>query len=141
MSLKDYIDNKPEILGKPIIDKFGNQLPFLFKVLSVNQALSIQIHPNKVINLIWKLTIIVKKNDKYLVIHDDNILLVFVKRAKQSLTKEYCFPQWHCYIQVFCLKTYSYDSYIKWKLMMCTLNITEGVLWIIFLDFELFNNL
>ena len=72
MSLKDYIDNKPEILGKPIIDKFGNQLPFLFKVLSVNQALSIQIHPNKVINLIWKLTIVVKKNNKYLVILNDN---------------------------------------------------------------------
>ncbi len=36
-----------EILGKETIDNFGIQLPFLLKVLSAAQALSIQLHPNK----------------------------------------------------------------------------------------------
>ena len=44
-------------------------------------------------------------------------------------------------IQVFCVKTYSVDSYIKWKFMMCTLNNTKDVFSKIFVDFELFNNL
>ena len=47
-ALSTYIDEHPDCLGKIITDKFGQQLPFLFKVLSVNQALSIQAHPNKV---------------------------------------------------------------------------------------------
>ncbi|KAG7177073.1 mannose-6-phosphate isomerase-like [Homarus americanus] len=46
-TLGSYISKQPEVLGGPVIDKFGEQLPFLFKVLSVNQALSIQAHPNK----------------------------------------------------------------------------------------------
>lgn len=35
------------ILGKSVIAKFGEQLPFLFKVLDVNKMLSIQAHPSK----------------------------------------------------------------------------------------------
>ncbi len=35
------------ILGKEVIAKFGEQLPFLFKVLDVNKMLSIQAHPSK----------------------------------------------------------------------------------------------
>jgi mannose-6-phosphate isomerase len=46
-SLKDYLDEKPEALGAPTRQAFGDQLPFLFKVLSVNKALSIQAHPDK----------------------------------------------------------------------------------------------
>ncbi|XP_071551694.1 mannose-6-phosphate isomerase [Panulirus ornatus] len=46
-ALGDYISKQPGVLGSPVIEKFGEQLPFLFKVLSVNQALSIQAHPNK----------------------------------------------------------------------------------------------
>lgn len=46
--LGEYIRRQPGVLGFPVIEKFGEQLPFLFKVLSVNQALSIQAHPNKV---------------------------------------------------------------------------------------------
>jgi len=38
-----------EILGNRIIKEFGNTLPFLLKILSVNQALSIQAHPNKLL--------------------------------------------------------------------------------------------
>ncbi len=37
------------ILGAHIAARFGNQLPFLFKVLSVGHALSIQAHPDKVL--------------------------------------------------------------------------------------------
>ncbi len=36
-----------EILGPKVFKEFGPDLPFLFKVLSVNQALSIQAHPDK----------------------------------------------------------------------------------------------
>ncbi|XP_050719999.1 mannose-6-phosphate isomerase-like [Eriocheir sinensis] len=45
--LGHYIRRHPGVLGTPVIQTFGEQLPFLFKVLSVNQALSIQAHPNK----------------------------------------------------------------------------------------------
>lgn len=47
-SLSEYIDEHPDCLGEKTIDSFGKQLPFLFKVLSVAKALSIQAHPNKV---------------------------------------------------------------------------------------------
>ena len=47
ISLDKYITEKDFVLGNGIKDTFGVQLPFLFKVLSVNVALSIQVHPNK----------------------------------------------------------------------------------------------
>ena len=43
-SLAEYIDKNPKMLGEESRQKFGDQLPFLFKVLSVNKALSIQVH-------------------------------------------------------------------------------------------------
>ena len=46
-SLKHYLDEKPEQLGESTRKNFGDRLPFLFKVLSVNKALSIQAHPDK----------------------------------------------------------------------------------------------
>jgi len=46
-NLKDYLDGKPEALGESTRKNFGDCLPFLFKVLSVNKALSIQAHPDK----------------------------------------------------------------------------------------------
>lgn len=46
--LNRLIENYPvEILGEAVARKFDNKLPFLFKVLSANEALSIQAHPNK----------------------------------------------------------------------------------------------
>ena len=46
--LNELIKQFPEeILGNHIIEKFGNTLPYLLKVLSINQALSIQVHPSK----------------------------------------------------------------------------------------------
>ena len=43
----DYIAaNSQDLLGKPVFDTFG-KLPFLFKVLDVNDMLSIQVHPTK----------------------------------------------------------------------------------------------
>ena len=45
--LSQYIADNTEVLGEKIQKKFGDELPFLFKVLSVNKALSIQAHPNK----------------------------------------------------------------------------------------------
>ena len=44
--LRNCIEMHPEVLGDASI-LFGNDLPFLFKVLSVRTALSIQSHPDK----------------------------------------------------------------------------------------------
>ncbi|CAN6700423.1 unnamed protein product [Malus baccata var. baccata] len=47
ISLKDWISKNPNVLGEKVIQKWGSDLPFLFKVLSVGKALSIQAHPDK----------------------------------------------------------------------------------------------
>lgn len=47
-TLGQWIANFPACLGSKVKDKFQGRLPFLFKVLSVNTALSIQAHPNRV---------------------------------------------------------------------------------------------
>lgn len=46
-TLADWISEHPESLGESVRGTFGSQLPFLFKVLSVDTALSIQAHPTK----------------------------------------------------------------------------------------------
>ncbi|KAH8855839.1 putative mannose-6-phosphate isomerase [Schistosoma japonicum] len=47
MSLGNYISKNVQCLGSTVSENFGNVLPFLFKVLSVRKALSIQAHPDK----------------------------------------------------------------------------------------------
>ena len=48
MTLNDLIARYPnEILGERVARRFGNQLPFLFKVLAATEPLSIQAHPNQ----------------------------------------------------------------------------------------------
>ena len=48
MRLDELISIEPKaILGKKVADKFGNQLPFLFKIIAAEKPLSIQAHPNK----------------------------------------------------------------------------------------------
>ncbi|CAI9110675.1 OLC1v1010741C1 [Oldenlandia corymbosa var. corymbosa] len=50
LSLKDWIEQSSEIrclLGDKVYQEWGPNLPFLFKVLSVEKALSIQAHPDK----------------------------------------------------------------------------------------------
>ncbi len=47
--LNKLIEQYPkQILGAELAGKFDNKLPFLFKVLSAAEALSIQAHPNKI---------------------------------------------------------------------------------------------
>ena len=46
-SLLDIVKDNKALLSQEISDKFGEKLPFLFKVLSISKALSIQAHPNK----------------------------------------------------------------------------------------------
>ncbi|XP_043694829.1 mannose-6-phosphate isomerase 1-like isoform X1 [Telopea speciosissima] len=46
-TLKSWISENPSVLGDKVVKKWGNNLPFLFKVLSVAKALSIQAHPDK----------------------------------------------------------------------------------------------
>lgn len=63
--LKKYLKSRPELLGDKVVMKFGDDLPFLFKVrwttasrgrvcspsfpqvLAIRKALSIQAHPDK----------------------------------------------------------------------------------------------
>lgn len=49
MKLSDWLDANPLAIGAEVIKHHGTKLPFLFKVLSVDTALSIQAHPDKVL--------------------------------------------------------------------------------------------
>jgi mannose-6-phosphate isomerase len=46
-SLLDMIEVNAGLLSPSVKARYGSKLPFLFKVLSINKALSIQAHPNK----------------------------------------------------------------------------------------------
>ena len=46
-SLLDLVQDNAQLMGHDITSKYDQKLPFLFKVLSINKALSIQAHPNK----------------------------------------------------------------------------------------------
>ncbi|TPX17623.1 uncharacterized protein E0L32_012068 [Thyridium curvatum] len=46
--LRDVLDrNKEKLLGRKVIEKYDAQVPFLPKILSIQKALPLQIHPNK----------------------------------------------------------------------------------------------
>uniref|UniRef100_A0A0D6R0Q7 mannose-6-phosphate isomerase n=1 Tax=Araucaria cunninghamii TaxID=56994 RepID=A0A0D6R0Q7_ARACU len=47
MPLRSWLEEHPEALGDKVVERWGIDLPFLFKVLSVAKALSIQAHPDK----------------------------------------------------------------------------------------------
>ncbi|PUZ45410.1 hypothetical protein GQ55_8G221000 [Panicum hallii var. hallii] len=47
VSLRDWIARNPAALGRAVAARWGGDLPFLFKVLSVAKALSIQAHPDR----------------------------------------------------------------------------------------------
>ena len=46
-SLLDLVQDNEALMGTEITERYGKKLPFLFKVLSIRKALSIQAHPNK----------------------------------------------------------------------------------------------
>ncbi|CAG5164842.1 uncharacterized protein ALTATR162_LOCUS6708 [Alternaria atra] len=46
-TLLDLVQENQALLSTEIAERYENKLPFLFKVLSINKALSIQAHPNK----------------------------------------------------------------------------------------------
>ena len=46
-SLEDFLKDNQMLMGNDVVKKYGEKLPFLFKVLSAQKALSIQAHPNK----------------------------------------------------------------------------------------------
>lgn len=46
-TLLELVEDNAQLLSTSVSSKYGNKLPFLFKVLSINKALSIQAHPNK----------------------------------------------------------------------------------------------
>ncbi|KAK4861509.1 hypothetical protein LT330_003544 [Penicillium expansum] len=46
-TLLDMVQDNQALLSTDISERFGGKLPFLFKVLSIRKALSIQAHPNK----------------------------------------------------------------------------------------------
>lgn len=47
LNLRSWIERNPGVVGDGVVKKWGCDLPFLFKVLSVAKALSIQAHPDK----------------------------------------------------------------------------------------------
>ncbi len=48
LSIRDFIAEHPrEILGEKVFEKFSGEFPFLFKVLSAAEPLSIQAHPDR----------------------------------------------------------------------------------------------
>ena len=49
MPLQQWLAHTPLALGPEVLSNYGNTLPFLFKVISIRQALSIQAHPDKVL--------------------------------------------------------------------------------------------
>lgn len=54
ISLQKYIEENAHVLGSNIETQvFGTDLPFLFKVLSISKALSIQVHPDKVMTIFF----------------------------------------------------------------------------------------
>ena len=46
-SLLDMVQDNQALMSTKIGERFEGKLPFLFKVLSIRKALSIQAHPNK----------------------------------------------------------------------------------------------
>ena len=46
-SLLDLVQDNKALMSQEIGQRYGDKLPFLFKVLSIRKALSIQAHPNK----------------------------------------------------------------------------------------------
>lgn len=46
-SLLDMVQDNQALMSPEISKKYNHKLPFLFKVLSITKALSIQAHPNK----------------------------------------------------------------------------------------------
>ena len=46
-TLLDMVQDNKALMSTEVSERFGDKLPFLLKVLSINKALSIQAHPNK----------------------------------------------------------------------------------------------
>ncbi|KAK5124783.1 Mannose-6-phosphate isomerase [Meristemomyces frigidus] len=46
-TLLDLVQDNQALMSKEVAERYQQKLPFLFKVLSINKALSIQAHPNK----------------------------------------------------------------------------------------------
>ena len=46
-TLLDLVQDNQALMSTEIGHRYGGKLPFLFKVLSIRKALSIQAHPNK----------------------------------------------------------------------------------------------
>ena len=48
LSLLEFTQNHPQLLGDKITKNYASTLPFLMKVLSIGHPLQLQIHPTKV---------------------------------------------------------------------------------------------
>ena len=46
-TLLDLVQDNQALISTEISERYGGKIPFLFKVLSIQKALSIQAHPNK----------------------------------------------------------------------------------------------
>jgi len=104
IDLAEVIREYPiETLGRKTVKKFSNTLPFLFKVLSANEALSIQAHPSKrqAISLHKKDPIIYPDSNQKLEIAialDSLTALVGFKPFNQIMQTLKKYPQIHHFI-------------------------------------------
>ena len=46
-TLLELVQDNKALMSLEVSERYQNKLPFLFKVLSIHKALSIQAHPNK----------------------------------------------------------------------------------------------
>ena len=46
--LAEFLREHQDVLGRRIVERFGPNLPFLMKVLSIGHPLQLQVHPSKV---------------------------------------------------------------------------------------------
>ncbi|KAE8352607.1 RmlC-like cupin domain-containing protein [Aspergillus coremiiformis] len=45
--LSDYLKQNQHLVGKSVLDKYGPEIPFSLKILSIAHALPLQVHPDK----------------------------------------------------------------------------------------------
>ncbi|PWY86015.1 mannose-6-phosphate isomerase [Aspergillus heteromorphus CBS 117.55] len=48
--LSEYLNKHPEVVGQSALKKWGPEVPFLPKILSFDQALPLQVHPDKALS-------------------------------------------------------------------------------------------
>ena len=70
--LAEFLREHQHILGPRIVEKFGPNLPFLLKVLSIGHPLQLQVHPSKVTPCTLRFCLTIVNQAKAKVLHQKN---------------------------------------------------------------------